>query len=146
MTLEEFLERDRRFRAARPMRFARPSKDRSASDDQIRRVEQMLGCKLPQKYADFLRTIGGGDYASHSLFSADPDGDWYFPTLAARAASLVPPDLLPFCDDHSGGYFVFRIVNDEAQDSVWYWDYEDRTLSPTECADVFEFLVSRSHR
>ena len=74
------------------------------------------------------------------VFSASPTSEWYLPTRQRRASAYLPPGRLAFSDDFAGGYYVFRVVDGQAQERVWYWN-DDGGETPTEFADVLEFIA-----
>ena len=140
MTLDEFKEIHNRCRIAKPKPFLLASPDQSATAQQLEKVEGELGVKLPGRLREFLTDFGGGAFGFVNVFSADPDGEFYLPARNDEAAEYLPSDLLAFSDDFAGGYYVLKVVDRRAKDSVFYWN-TDGGLTETEFDDVFEFVA-----
>ena len=139
MNLEEFKQVDAHYREERAQLFQLSLSDPQASNAQLASVEKCIGIQLPDSYRDFLREFGGGDFGCVTIFSADPSSRWYLPTAYMDAGNYLPKDLLPFYDDETGGFFVFKIEGHEASNRVFYW-HADNGLIMTKYKNIFEFI------
>jgi hypothetical protein len=139
--IQEFREVVEEARRTKPKLFLMSSPDAPARDEQIAMVEEQLGMGLPLAYSQFLREFGGGDFGLVNIYSAADDSDWYIPMRAEEAwAQGLPKELLPFSDDATGGFYVFRVDAGVADDRVLYWDHDASSAEPTEFADALEYL------
>jgi hypothetical protein len=140
MTVEELQRLDARYRQQKANLFRLATPDQAATEAQLAEVEHAVGVRLPQSYRAFLREFGGGDYGLETFFSADPNSEWYLPVKQGEASRCLPEGLLAFSDDGAGGYYVFKVLNGQAQEAVFYWN-QDGGESPTEFQDVIEFVA-----
>jgi hypothetical protein len=139
MTVEELRKLDARYRQEKPSLFQLSTPDQPASEEQLAEMERAIGVRLPQAYRAFLREFGGGNFGLATIFSADPNGEWYLPLKQNEASRYLPEGLLAFSDDFAGGTYVLKVLNRQAQEAVFYWN-QDGGLSPTEFSDVIEFV------
>jgi hypothetical protein len=144
MTIDEFRGIDADYRKKRPGLFQLSTSDPPASEDQIAMVETELGLELADKYRIFLQEFGGGEYGLTTVFSANPDSEWYLPNRQAEASSYLPEGLLPFSDDFAGGLYVLKTGEGKAEDPVFYWN-QDGGLVPTDFRDVLEFVARHAY-
>ena len=115
--------------------------DRKASSSEIRHIEDVIKCSLPESYAEFLAAFGGGMYGFVNIFSADSSSEWYLLSKLKDAMKYGLPDgLIPFSEDYAGGYYVFTRNGASALDQVSYWN-RDGGLVTTEHDSVFEFIA-----
>jgi hypothetical protein len=140
MTVEELRQIDARYRREKPKLFQLSTSDQPASEEQLTQVERALGVQLPKGYRAFLREFGGGDFGLETFFSADANSEWYLPQKQSEASRYLPEGLLAFSDDGAGGYYVFKVLNGQAQNEVFYWN-QDGGESATEFKDVMEFVA-----
>jgi len=132
MNLDDLRRIDARYRAEKPNLFRLSSADAAASEEQLTRVEGFLGIKLPSSYR--------GSFGLTTIFSADPNGEWYLPRKQGEALKYLPDGLLAFSDDFAGGYYVLRVEKDLAQEAIYYWN-DDGGLIPTEFENVLAFVA-----
>ena len=140
MTLEELRQLDARLRREKPKLFQLSTPDQPASEEQLAEVERALGVRLPQSYRTFLREFGGGNFGLAAIFCAEPNSEWYLPQKQSEASHYLPEALLAFSDDFAGGNYVFKVVDGQARDAVFYWN-QDGGESATEFNDVLEFVA-----
>jgi hypothetical protein len=74
----------------------------------------------------------------------DSDSEWYLPGKQAKASRYLPQDLLAFFDDFAGGNYVFKVIDGEAQEAVFYWN-TDGGESPTALKDMMEFFARKAY-
>lgn len=124
------------------------------SEDDLRRLEEILGVQLPSSYREFLRDCNGGipdprhfrwgrgayqDSAVQSFFhlwsekSADPYSiEWNLATYQGEE-ERIPRDLLPIaCDD--GGNRVCIGITGPRRGKVFFWDHERESESNPDSA------------
>lgn len=140
MTVEELRRLDARYRQEKPKLFQLSTPDQPASERLLAEVERAICVRLPPTYRAFLREFGGGSFGLVTIFSADPDSEWYLPVKQREASRYLPEGLLAFSDDFAGGNYVFKVLNGQAQEAVFYWN-QDGGVSPTEFKDVLEFVA-----
>jgi antitoxin YobK len=140
MTLEELRRLDASYRQKKPRFFELSTPDPPASEQQLEAVERALGVQLPQRYRQFLCEFGGGTFGLATIFSADPDSEWYLPRQQSEASRYLPEGLVAFSDDFAGGNYAFRIANGRAQEPVVYWNQDGGEMA-TEFSDVIEFVA-----
>jgi hypothetical protein len=140
MILNDFRKAHQRYQIEKPKLFLLAEPDPPATAEQLSSVEREIGVKLPSEYRGFLSEFGGGTFGFTNIFSLNPDSEYYLPSRREEASSYLPSDLLPFSDDFSGGLYVFKVKDREAQKSVYYWN-SDGGLVETKFADVFEFVA-----
>jgi len=140
MTIEELRTLDERYRQEKPNLFQLATPDQPASEAQLSEVERAIGARLPQTYRAFLREFGGGSYGLATIFSADPNSEWYLLLKQREASGYLPEGLLAFSDDFAGGNYILKVLNGQAQEAVFYWN-QDGGESSTEFNDVFEFVA-----
>lgn len=140
MNMDAFKRLDERYRSERPELFRLSASDKPATRDQLHYVEQAIGVKLPQSYRSFLEEFGGGCFGLLTIFSADPEGEWYLPTKLAEARTFVPQTALPFSDDFAGGYYVLTQEDGVALEPVFYWNADGGTTR-TEFESVLDFIA-----
>lgn len=140
MTLEELRQLDARYRLEKPKLFQLSTPDHPASEEQLAEIERAIGIRLPQSYRSFLQEFGGGNFGLVILFSADANSEWYLPLKQSEASQYLPDGVLAFSDDFAGGNYVFKVLNGQAQDVVFYWN-QDGGESPTDFGNVFEFVA-----
>lgn len=145
MTLETFREIDRLGRSDDPALFSLSSPDRCASAHDIEAVQKKLKVLLPENYRTFLIQFGGGSYGLTTIFSADPQSEWYLPAKQIEARAYLPGNLLAFSDDFSGGMYVFIITDGIANENVFYWN-PDGGLVNTDYTDVFDFVAKFAYK
>jgi hypothetical protein len=139
MNIESFRDLASKYRSERPGLFALASPDRPASLEQIEQVEQLLGLSLPNSYRAFLQEYGGGEFGYLTLFSADPDSEWYLPKKTNEAKTYLPESLLPIADDFAGGFYAFVRRGAAVDEHVYYWN-PDGGETPTEFRSVLDFI------
>lgn len=145
MTIEVFRQRDREGRTARPKLFLLASPDRSATPNALHDLERAVGAKLPRSYREFLTEFGGGSYGLTTVFSADPQSEWYLAARFDEERPLLPPGLLPFSDDHAGGLYVFEIIDGQANEPVLYWN-SDGEIRQTQFGNALEFIARYAYQ
>ncbi len=140
MTLDDFKQIHNLYKKEKPKLFLLVSPDQEATARQLERVEGELRVRLPARLREFLTEFGGGHFGFANVFSADPEGEFYLPAKNDDAAAYLPPGLLAFSDDYAGGYYVFKVIDGQAGESVFYWNV-DGGLAETEFDDVLEFVA-----
>lgn len=143
LTIEQFKQQEAACRARNPGIFRLSMPDPLASDDQIDAVEAAIECRLPRSYREFLAAHGGGDYATFTVFSANPDSEFYLPAQVAKLQSLMAGNLLPVHDDNAGGLYVLNIVDGTAAETVQYWDWETRELSDQKFDSILDLIAEQ---
>jgi hypothetical protein len=142
MMIDEFIEFENSVRVAKPGIFRLAKPDQPASDKEIEDVEALLGCRLPMSYRQFLNKFGGGDYPLMNVFSAYPNSEWYLVRRVEALRELCPTNLLPVHDDQAGGLLVLKIVDGQALEPVYYFDWETGKLSDIVYANVFSAVAA----
>jgi hypothetical protein len=140
MIIEDLKQIDTRYRQEKPGLFEFATPDRPATEQQLEDVERSIGVRLPPSYRTFLGEFGGGTFRFVVIFSADPDSEWYLPNQQSKASRYLPDGLLAFSDDYAGGNYVFKVVDGEAQEAVFYW-HTDGSESSTKFKDMMEFVA-----
>lgn len=107
----------------------------------------MLCVKLPSDYRDFLLTYGGygGSLICPSVRpEAYPDGAWlgvffgfyegdttyHLPYVVEAYRERIPKRLVPIAGELGGSNWCIS-VSGKDQGSIYYWDVEEETISPT---------------
>lgn len=142
MMIDEFIEFESAVRLVKPAIFRLAKPDQPASDRDIENAEAILGCRLPPSYRQFLKKCGGGDYPLMSVFSAHPNSDWYLVKRVESLRELCPANLLPVHDDQAGGFLVLKIVDGQALEPVYYFDWETGKLSDVVHANVLSAVAA----
>ncbi|MBC5768490.1 SMI1/KNR4 family protein [Ramlibacter albus] len=140
MNLQEFRTFDAEARRAKPKLFMLPASEPRASDADIVLVESEIGVRLPESYREFLKEFGGGDFGLVTVLSANSDSEWYLPFKMSEYGSYLPGGVIPFCDDFTGGLYVFKHDGVRGQERVHYWTHETG-VTETEFDNVFGFLA-----
>lgn len=140
MKLDEFRVIDQEARLAKPKLFLLASPDSAASEEALDDLERAIGARLPMSYRAFLREFGGGNFGLTTVFSADPESEWYLGTRLDEVREYLPTHVLPFSDDFAGGLYVFEVVDGQGMEPVLYWN-EDGGLVPTKFANALEFVA-----
>jgi hypothetical protein len=140
MTIDDFRRIDAKFRAEKSNLFRLATPDAVASGEDVARVEQQLGVKLSPSYREFLLAFGGGSFGLTTIFSADPNGEWYIPRKHAETSEFLPSGLLAFSDDFAGGYYVLKVNDRAAEEPVYYWN-QDGGLVQTEFDNMLAFVA-----
>jgi SMI1-KNR4 cell-wall len=140
MKLDDFRLLDREARRGKPKIFMLAAPDPPATEEALAELEKAIGLALPPSYRGFLGEFGGGDYGLVTVFSADPESEWYLAAQLDEARAYLPAGLLPFSDDGAGGMYVLRVSDGRAEEPVMYW-HEDGGLVPTRFGDVLDFVA-----
>jgi hypothetical protein len=140
MKIEEFRQLDAAHRIANGKLFELATPDQPVSMDQIENVEREVGVKFPESYKHFLHEFGGGAYGLLTVYSADPNGDWYLPSKLSEMYTQPPEMLLPIIDDFSGGYYALRVIDGVALEPIYYWNVDDGIV-PTEYQTALDFIA-----
>lgn len=140
MTLDEFRAVDREARRAKPKLFSLAPPDTPASEQALDNLERAIGVALPISYRAFLKEFGGGDFGLTTVFSADPNSEWYLEKKYNHFRKGLAEHVLPFSDDFAGGLYVLKIVHGLALEPVYYWN-TDGGLVSTEFSNMFEFVA-----
>jgi hypothetical protein len=140
MTIDEFRALDATYRKAKPKLFELATPDKPVSLQQIERVERAAGVVFPQSYRSFLHEFGGGAFGLLTVYSADPEGDWFLPMKLSEARTYLPNYLLPIADDFAGGYYVLQATDGVAAEPVYYWNTDGGTVA-TEFDTVLDFIA-----
>lgn len=144
MTLDTFKKIDVRFRNEKPALFRLSRPDPAASDEQLLAVESEIGVTLPEKYREFLKEFGGGDFGLITVFSADPLSMWRLPKQLDVAKGHVPVGFIPISEDGCGGYYGLYLRNGRSNDEIYYWHF-DSSLEATGFNDILEFLARHAY-
>lgn len=144
MNIDEFRQLDLVCRLNKPSLFAMSASDNVATDAQIGKVEKILNLSLPISYKEFLKNYGGGNYCLLTIYSADPQSNWYLPLQYAKASHYLPKDILPISDDFCGGHYVYTIANGIASDRLYYWNTDGGTIR-TEYITLYDFIVQEGY-
>lgn len=126
-----------RLRRERPVWFDFDS-DRIATVQDVEAMQADLGAELPQPYVQFLMSYGGGPLVFAWVYSADPDGDYFY---RDRKEPGLPRDLVAFSDDGTGCLYVFPVTDGKCEDRVLIWDGETREVRNTEIVGFVDFLA-----
>lgn len=140
MTIKELHKIHQRYQSEKPKLFLLVKPDPPATEEQINTVESEIGVLLPSDYRAFLADFGGGMFGFTNVFSGYKDSDFFLPCRNKEASKYLPGDLLAFSDDQVGGFYVFKVLNGKAQESIYYWN-SDGGLVNTDFADLFEFVA-----
>ncbi|MBU1360163.1 MAG: SMI1/KNR4 family protein [Gammaproteobacteria bacterium] len=140
MKIDEFREIDQRARRSKPKLFLLASPDSQASEEALADLQRVIGVQLPVSYRVFLNEFGGGNFGLTTVFSADPNSEWYLSARLDEVRKYLPSHVLPFSDDFAGGLYVFEVVDGQALEPVFYWN-EDGGLVPTKFANILEFIA-----
>jgi hypothetical protein len=113
----------------------------------IERAENVLGCKFPLDYLEFVSQLGAGAFGSFEIYglinsdfehSAVPNAVWL--TLDERRGSKLPNNLLIIGDTGYGNYYVLQIsANDSA---VFEYDPSYSALGDKRYTSFSEFFSS----
>jgi hypothetical protein len=140
MTIDEFRAWHGRYAVLKPKIFLLVPPDSPATTEQLDTVEREIGTRLPNRFREFLTEVGGGAFGFTNVFSANPASEFYLPTRRAKTLDFLPPNLLPFSDDFTGGWYVFKVDDSQAREAVFYWN-ADGGLVETNFNDVLEFVA-----
>lgn len=146
MTIDEFRYVNEKYRSEQPKLFQLCASDKLASTLQIQKVEELIGAKLPADYQEFLKEFGGGSFGLLTIFSADPEGEWYLPRRVEEARPYCPNNLLPISDDFSGGYYALALKDNIATEPVLYWNSDDGGAITTEFETTLDFIARYAYK
>jgi hypothetical protein len=140
MTIEEFRRIDATYRREEPKLFHLGTPDKPVSIEQIKDVELAIGVAFPESYRQFLHEFGGGAFGLLTVYSADPEGEWFLPTKLPEARTYLSNDLLPIADDFAGGYYILHVTDGVAAEPVFYWNTDGGVVA-TEFDTVLDFIA-----
>jgi antitoxin YobK len=126
----------RRRSASMPADFE-PFEFLTASDQELRRVEDELGAVLPAQYREFMMRYGGGEFLFLDLV---PVGD-----LVSVNRFEQVPDFVVIAPVGTGDSWGFDVSDGVCGDEVSFWFHDDRRREP-DSADFLEFLSAKGLR
>lgn len=106
-------------------------------DEHLRRLEAVLGVRLPEQYRQFLAAHNGASVAPDEVIfpgASEPftildqffglhDGADSLETVRTNVESCVPTDAIAFAEDHGGNLFCLGIRGDH-RGRVFFWNHE----------------------
>jgi hypothetical protein len=112
----------------------------SASDAELLRVEQELAAQLPEKYKEFMRRYGGGQFLFVDLLPAiSPEGR--DDLLNVNQSEFTPKGFLAVAPVGTGDWWGFPTTDGICDDQVFFWDHEDGRMQVSHP----DFLVFLTH-
>jgi SUKH superfamily protein len=129
---EQLVERARRLHP----RWFELNPDTPVDAMRLAAIENTLGARLPEDYAWFLRTYGGGDFVFAGIYSGDDESSFF---ILDNQDENQPPETVAFSDNGCGDLFVFPVVDGVAEDTVLFLDHETGELSSTEYDGFLDF-------
>ena len=136
MNINTFNKKVEQVRAKQPIWFALKS-DNIQNKLICDKVEQKLKAKLPIEYKDFILQYGGGYFGFTSIYSLDPDSDW---NIVKMNQLYLHSKFIIFSDNGVGDVYGFKIVNEECESEVYFFDHECNEWSLTEYKNLFAYL------
>lgn len=118
--------------------------DPLASERQLQDLEAKIGANLPRDFREFLRFYGGGIFGLASIFSADPDSDYYLADHQDYASQFLPEGCIVISEDNAGGCYFVRVQDGEISDSIWYWNL-DREPARLKFSNIYEFVAENAY-
>lgn len=122
-----------------PFWFIKPM-DPPASDEEISKTETCLGVKFPEQYLQFVKTYGGGVFASIDILSVNMGSKWNIVAYNEIDYRKVN-NFITVSDDHSGGYYGWIVKDGVCDPHISYYDWETNDLLANRYEDLFEFIV-----
>ena len=144
ITIDEFKKIDNEARQKRPKIFYFTDREPKATKEDIEAVENILRCRLPIAYNDFLLNFSGGDYGLTNIFSMRPDSKWYIIKCLDYLPFEMQKSYVPFSDDQCGGRYLFKKESGQLLETVHYWNL-DGGLDRITYANLFDYLIRFAH-
>ncbi len=140
MNIDEFRAIDQEARLSKPKLFSLATPDALASVEALDNLQRAIGVILPISYRGFLNEFGGGNFGLVTVFSADPNSEWFLPNKYDEARRYVEKRMLPYSDDFAGGLYVLEIVDGLAKEPVFYYNV-DGGLIKTGFVTMLDFVA-----
>jgi hypothetical protein len=140
ITINDFKIIDSESRQKRPKIFLLSESEPKPTKKEIEALEEILSCRLPSSYKDFISAFGGGDYGLTCIFSVLPSSKWYILNKHECLPIDVRKNYIPFSDDGCGGFFLFKKQSESYLEAVHYWNV-DGELAVRPYKNLFEYLL-----
>ncbi len=95
MNIDEFRAIDQEARLSKPKLFSLATPDALASVEALDNLQRAIGVILPISYRGFLNEFGGGNFGLVTVFSADPNSEWFLPNKYDEARRYVEKRIHP---------------------------------------------------
>ena len=115
----------------------------SASQSEVKAIEDHIGTSLPREYRSFLADYDGAEPETNVVSISEKNASGVNRFIPARdilrereGIENIPPRAIPMAWDGCGNYFILDITTGE----VLFWDHETADL--TRIAESFEGFLS----
>lgn len=139
---DQFAARVDASRREHPLWFDLPA-DRVLAPARRAELEASLGARLPDDFAWFLETYGGGEFAFSVIYSADRESELY---LVGRQDERLASGAIAFSDNGCGDVYAFPSVDGVCTDTVVVLDHETGSCDLAEPDGFLRFLAVRALR
>ncbi|MFF2165527.1 SMI1/KNR4 family protein [Streptomyces sp. NPDC058175] len=109
-----------------------------ASGVDLDRAEGELRVRLPEKYKEFMRQYGGGEFLYLDVLPAVSDGE--DDLLSINQGELRQSNFIAIAPVGTGDWWGFVVVDGVCSEQVEFLDHEDGQLHFA-ASDVLDFLV-----
>lgn len=136
MAFSHFDDRVRSAMARRPSWFS--GAESPASDDDIARLEVVLGRALPCELKHFAKTFGAGYFGARNISSLKEASDWYI--LSRPTVSFKGRQMLVVSDDEAGGCYGFDLDGDNYGPGIFYTNPDDGDHTENVASSFFSYV------
>ncbi|MEV8065065.1 SMI1/KNR4 family protein [Streptomyces sp. NPDC085995] len=116
-----------------------------ASDADLSHAEQTLRARLPEKYKEFMRRHGAGQFLFLDLLPVVSVDEQQDDLLSVNEEEFRGGEFVAVAPVGTGDWWGFRVVDGVCLDRVDFVDHEDGSVSSA-YSDFLEFLARRGLR
>ena len=114
------------------------------SEEDIAKVEAILGAPLPEEFKHFAMTFGGGYFGRINLSTLNAQSRWYL--LSRPSVKVGGKRMLVISDDQTGGYCGFVLDGGAYQTRVTYVHPDDGNYTEDVASSFFAFIENDALR
>jgi hypothetical protein len=149
MEFEEFETHLARVRTEREGKFLPAGfqlfDSRTASEADLQRAEEALEVRLPEKYKEFMRRHGAGQFLFLDLLPVTPPDEGGDDLVSVNRSQFTPSGFLAVAPVGTGDWWGFSITGGVCDDEVAFVDHEDGHVHVSH-SDFLEFLTRKGLR
>ncbi|MFI9376294.1 SMI1/KNR4 family protein [Streptomyces parvulus] len=116
-----------------------------ASEADLLHVERTLQVQLPEKYKEFMRRYGAGQFLFLDLLPVVSVDEWEDDLLAVNDAGFHKGEFIAVAPVGTGDWWGFSVVDGVCLDRVDFIDHEDGSINSA-FSDFLEFLARKGLR
>lgn len=116
-----------------------------ASDDDLSRVEDQLRTRLPEKYKEFMKRFGGGQFLFVDLLPAISQDDRIDDLLTVNQGEYAMPNFVAIAPVGTGDYWGFVSLQGLCEQGVSFYSWEDGSIE-SQFSDFLEFAALQGLR